>query len=192
LARNRRRSPVKAPPLTRTERRDLTSHRRGVAALVASVVAAGVILVAWFPAGALLAQNRTLAQASTSLEQLRAQDRALQVESKNLATPSEIARIARQQFQLIAPGEQAYQVLPPPGTTGGSTDPYSGDPGNSAPVSPSAKPELPPGSVQGGSEPSTAPTTSAGTKTKGHSPSPAGGGSPGLFTLVLHTLEFWR
>ena len=52
-------------PSTRTERRDAESRRRGVAVLVASVAASAVILVAWFPAGALIAQRRTLAQTST-------------------------------------------------------------------------------------------------------------------------------
>jgi cell division protein FtsB len=170
------------------ERRDAILRRRGFAALAASIVVAAVVLVAWFPAGALIAQNRTLAQASTTLTQLRAQDRALRAESKNLSTPSEIARIARQQFQLIAPGQTAYQVLPPSGTVGGATDPYSGDPGSSAPVSPSANAELPPGSVHAG----TTTSSTSSTKTPHHPSSTPAASSPGLVTRVLHTLEFWR
>ena len=151
-------------------------------ALVVSGVAAAIILVAWFPAGALIDQRHTLSSTASTLSHLRAENAALRAESKNLSTPSEIARIARQQFQLIVPGEQAYQVLPPPGTPDGSTDPYSGDPGSSTPVSPSAAPELPPGAVAGDQ------TTAAGTKT--HHASTAA--SPGLFGRLLRTLEFWR
>jgi len=154
-----------------------------VVALLASIAGAAVILVAWFPAGALIAQRRTLSQSTITLVQLRAEDKALRAESKNLSTPSEIARIARQQFQLIAPGEQAYQILPPPGTTGGATDPYSGDPGNAAPVSPSASAELPPGAV--GTNQFLQDAHKAASATKGAV-------APSLFGRVLHTLEFWR
>jgi len=176
-------------PSTRTERRDAQSRRRGVAVLVASVAASAGNPVAWFPGGALIAQGRTLAQASSTLHELKAQDRALRVESKNLSTPSEVARIARQQFGLIVPGEQAYQVLPPPGTAGGATDPYSGDPGNDAPVSPSAAPELPPGTVEGST--ATSGATAPGGRSH-HAADPAPTGHPGFLGRILHSLEFWR
>ncbi len=151
-------------------------------ALLASVVIAAVILVAWFPAGALIDQRRTLTSAAATLSQLKQEDRALSAESKNLSTSTEIARIARQQFQLVPLGEQAYQVLPPAGTAGGATDPYSGDPGLSAPVSPSAALELPPGSL---------PEQATGATSKVKATRVAES-SPDLLTRVLHTLEFWR
>jgi cell division protein FtsB len=177
--------------LTRAERRAAVAHRRSVVALIGSFVAAAVILVAWFPAGALIDQHRTLAQTSASLDHLKVENRALQAESKNLSKPSEIARIARQQFQLIVPGEQAYQVLPPPGTAGGATDPYSGDPGNSPPVSPSAAPELPPGTVKDG-QPVRAPASHGRTHQKNAAThTSASSSSPGLFGRLLRTLEFW-
>ncbi len=150
--------------------------------LAGSVVVAVVVLVAWFPAGSLMAQRQTLAETSSSLSQLLAQDRALRTESKKLSTSSEIARLARQQFGLVAPGQLAYQVLVPPGS-GGGTDPYAGDPGNTALVSPSAAPELPPGSVASSGQRQQVATSTgrAGSSS-----------SPGLFGRVLRTLEFWR
>ena len=174
--------------MTRIERRAAIARRRGCVALFASVIVAAVVLVAWFPAGALVDQRRTLASASATLTQLKAEDRALRIESKNLSTSSEIARIARQQYQLVVPGEQAFQVLPPAGTNGGDTDPYSGDPGLSPPVSPSAAPELPPGSVTNG--PTPPPTHAKGTAS-GHATAGAVN-PPDLFSRLLHTLEFWR
>ena len=159
-SRARRAAPSPAA-MTRAERRAVIGHRRGIAAVVAAVVASAIVLVAWFPAGALIAQRHTLAETSSTLTQLRAEDRALRAESKNLSKPSEISRIARQQFQLIVPGDQAFQVLPPPGTTGGDTDPYAGDPGNAAPVSPSVTPEVPSGTVHQSTGPTT--THHAGT-----------------------------
>ena len=183
-AKGHRRSRRPAPSsMTRAERRAAISHRRSVVALIASGVAAAVILVAWFPAAALIDQRRTLTSAAATLSQLQQQDKALSAESKNLSTASELERIARQQFQLVPEGDQAYQVLPPAGTTGGATDPYSGDPGLSAPVSPSAALDLPPGSL---------PTTSAtGAASKAKS-TVAAASSPDLLTRLLHTLEFWR
>jgi cell division protein FtsB len=167
--------------MSRADRRAGVARRRGAAILVGSAAAAAVILVAWFPAGALLAQRRTLAQTTATLHELRSEDHALRVESKNLATPTEIARIARQQFGLIAPGQLAYQVLPPPGRPG-ATDPDSGDPGLAPLVSPSAAPELPPGTV----------ATSGATQTTQHSSGRHPAASPGLLSRLLHTLEFWR
>lgn len=169
---------------TRAERRAAIARRRGTAALVAAVVASAVILVAWFPAGALIAQRRTLASTSAELRQLRSEDAALRKESANLSNPAEIARIARQQFQLIEPGEQAYQILPPPGKAAADTDPYSGDPADAPLVSPSGAAELPPGTVA-------APSTS-GTDTKASARKDDASAAPDLFTRVLHTLEFWR
>jgi cell division protein FtsB len=177
-----RRQKGRAPSsLTRAERRAAIAHRRSVVALFSSVVIGAVILVAWFPAGALIDQRHTLSQASSTLTQLKQEDRALTAESKNLSTSSEIARIARQQFELVAPGEQAYQILPPAGTNGGATDPYSGDPGSAPPVSPSAAPELPPGALSS--------RQSAAAAKGAAKVAPA---SPDLLSRLIHTLEFWR
>ncbi len=146
--------------------------------LAGSVVLTAVVLVAWFPAGALVSERRALSATSAALAQLQAQDRALRTESTKLSSPTEIARIARQQFGLIVPGQLAYQVLAPPGTPGRS-DPYAGDPANAAPVSPSAAAELPPGTLT----PSVA---------GHHAARSAASGGSGLLGRVLRTLEFWR
>jgi hypothetical protein len=134
------------------------------------------ILAAWFPVGALLNQRSALAAANSQLHQLRAQDTALGQERKNLNSSSEISRLAREQYQLVSPGQQAYQVLPPAGASSGLT-PYAGDPGAQGPVAPSASVELPPGMT----------TTTVPGHSKAHTAS-----SPGLFNRMLHALEFWR
>jgi hypothetical protein len=146
--------------------------------LAGATLLAAVVLVAWFPAGALVSERRALSATSAALAQLQAQDRALRSESKKLTSPAEIARIARQQFGLIVPGQLAYQVLEPPGTPG-RTNPYAGDPGNAPPVAPSAAAELPPGTVVAGSP-------------LRHSARAAAADAPGLLGRILRTLEFWR
>jgi len=139
------------------------------------------------PGRGLIDQHETFASATSTLTQLKAEDRAPLPRVENLSTSSEIARIARQQYQLVVPGEQAFQVLPPAGTNGGATDPYSGDPRVVAPVSPSVAPELPPGSVANDQTTTTTHAKSRASDTPWRSPP-----THDLISRLLHTLEFWR
>ena len=41
----------------------------------------------------------------------------LEARLKALQTPEEIERVAREQYNLAAPGEQVFSVLPPPALT---------------------------------------------------------------------------
>lgn len=147
-------------------------------ALVFSVI----VLVAWFPASSLLHQRSDLSGTSGELAALHKQDAALTQEKKNLSDAGEIGRIARQQYQFVNPGQRAYEVLPPSGAAAPGT-PYAGDPGTAGPVTPSATPELPPGGVTTTTTPSS--HTAHGATTN----QPSGSG---LFSRMLHTLEFWR
>jgi cell division protein FtsB len=157
-------------------------------AFLGAIVASAVILFAWFPAGSILAQRSTLHGTQAELNALHAQDSALAQESKNLSDPGEIGRIARQQYQLVSPGQQSYEVLPPSGATAAGT-PYAGDPGSDGPVTPSATPELPPGGVT--TTTTTTPVSSQQHADGAHSDStPTSSG--GFGSRVLHSLEFWR
>jgi cell division protein FtsB len=148
--------------------------------LVALAVAA-IVLVAWFPASSLFHQRSDLSGTQGQLAALHKQDAALAQEKKNLSDAGEIGRIARQQYQLVSPGQKAYEVLPPSGAAAAGT-PYAGDPGSDSPSTPSATPELPPGGV-------TTTTTPAGHATHtATAPAPASG----LLTRMMHALEFWR
>ncbi len=147
--------------------------------LAGAVLFSAVILFAWFPASSLLSAHSNLKATQSQLASLHAQDAALAQEQKNLSDTNEIERIAREQYQLVSPGQQAYEVLPPAGSTSAGT-PYAGDPGSDSPAAPSAASELPPGGVTTTLPPShahTAPKTVA---------------SSGLLSRMLHTLEFWR
>ncbi len=154
--------------------------------LLGSVALAAVVLFAWFPASALLGQRSQVTSTEAQLRSLHAQDAALAQEKKNLSDPGEIGRIAREQYQLVNPGQQAYEVLPPSGAAATGT-PYAGDPGSAGPVTPSGSPELPPGGVTTTSDPSTG--------TSGHGASAAtssASSSGGLLARMVRTLEFWR
>jgi hypothetical protein len=139
-----------------------------------------VVLFAWFPASSLLSAHSDLKATRGQLASLHAQDAALAQEQKNLTNSNEIERIAREQYQLVSPGQQAYEVLPPAGSASAGTA-YAGDPGSDGPATPSAASELPPGGVT-----TTLPASRA------HAAMHSRGGSPGLLTRMLHTLEFWR
>jgi cell division protein FtsB len=159
---------------------------------VGAIVAAAIVLFAWFPAGSLLSQRSSLHGTEAELNALHAQDAALAQENKNLSDSGEIGRIAREQYQLVSPGQQAYEVLPPSGATAAGT-PYAGDPGSDGPVTPSATPELPPGGVttttttEPGASPAAAHAAAAATHPHANSTS-----SGGFVSRMVHALEFWR
>jgi cell division protein FtsB len=155
-------------------------------AFLGAIVASAVVLFAWFPAGSLLSQRSNLAGTEAQLNALHTQDAALAQEKKNLSDAGEIGRIAREQYQLVSPGQQAYEVLPPSGATAAGT-PYAGDPGSDGPVTPSATPELPPGGVTTTTTPATSTTRPDGTH-----PASAPASSDGLVSRMVHALEFWR
>jgi len=154
--------------------------------VVAALGAAAIVLFAWFPASSLVHQRSTLGLTEAQLATLHRQDAALAQEKKNLSAPGEIGRLAREQYQLVSPGQQAFEVLPPSGAPT-TRSAYAGDPGAQGPVAPSATAELPPGATtvttvptSGSAGPNTAPAAGAG---------PSAGG---LFSRMVRTLEFWR
>ena len=152
--------------------------------MVAAAAGASVVmLVAWFPAGALYHQHQQLDAAAGQLAQVRRQDRALSAEKQRLANPAEVARIARSQFELVGPGQQPYEILPPNGTAGSAS--YAGDPGNQAPVDPSVAQELPPGalaSTTAGSAGTAPESRGPSTRATAHSSS---AGAPGIWSRIV-------
>ena len=127
-----RRSRRTAGPLR--PRRPATVRSRRLL-LVGSVLFSAVVLFAWFPASSLLSAHSDLKATQAQLASLHAQDAALAQEQKNLTDSNEIERIAREQYQLVSPGQQAYEVLPPAGSTSAGTA-YAGDPGSDGPAAP--------------------------------------------------------
>jgi cell division protein FtsB len=183
------------------ERRQAAKVRRARATVVGAALVSGLILVLWFPAGSLLHQRAAINAAASELGHLQQQDRQLAQEQKALGSPAEIQRVARQQYQLISPGERAFLVLPPAGTKTSATQ-YEGDPANQPLVSPSAATELPPGGTtasDGSSAAGSPGGSAAGGQGAGATHGSAGSGSstrtgrtPGFLGRVAQTLEFWR
>ncbi len=100
------------------------------ALLVAAVHFAGV-----FPTRTYLAQRAALSTAEQKLDVLSEQNKALEDRVELLRSDTEIERLARERYNLVRPGEEAYAVLPPteastPSTTVASRQGESDDDGN--------------------------------------------------------------
>jgi hypothetical protein len=74
----------------------------------------GVLAVGVFPTRIFIDQRASTAEASERLEVLRDQNEAYEARIERLQTDDEIERIAREQYNLVFPGEEAYAVLPAP------------------------------------------------------------------------------
>jgi cell division protein FtsB len=172
--------------------------RRRRFVLVASALFAALVLGTSFPASGLLSDHHQLASTDTALHRLKAQNRALAQENQQLNSNAEIHSLARQDYQLVDPGQTAYNVLPrtSQSTKNGSSE-VTGDPGNQPVVAPanaagmSPDPDVP--TTTTASPPAssaTAPTSSGSATTTPTTEPPTTGG--GFWSRTLHSLEFWR
>ena len=75
---------------------------------------AAVLAFAVFPTSTYLDQRADTAEAEERLAVLRAQNDAYEERIERLQTVEEIERLAREQYNLVFPGEEAYAVLPAP------------------------------------------------------------------------------
>ena len=82
--------------------------------LVVGVVVVGIVLLGVFPARTYLAQRRDLEATEAKLEILSEQNESLEQQAARLHTDEEIERLAREQYNLVKPGEEAYAILPAP------------------------------------------------------------------------------
>ena len=98
------------------------SRRRQLWILVGSLVVVAVLFVAVFPARTYLDQHRQRQEVLTKIKATDARNRALENRIRTLHTDAEIERLAREQYNLVRPGEEAYAILPtrqPPAVAAG-------------------------------------------------------------------------
>lgn len=88
------------------------AFRRAVWPMVAGAVLVGVLFLGVFPARTWVAQRRTHRAVAARVKILEAQNRRLEARVRELHTDTEIERIAREQYNLVRPGEEAYALLP--------------------------------------------------------------------------------
>ena len=88
--------------------------RRAFWPILVSVVFVGVLFAGVFPTRTYLAQRTSTAHAEKQLEVLGQQNDELERRAKELQSDAEIERLAREQYNLVKPGEEAYAILPGP------------------------------------------------------------------------------
>lgn len=74
----------------------------------------GALAIGLFPTQTFLDQRSSTAEAEQRLAVLRAQNDAFEERLDRLRSDEEIERLAREQYNLAFPGEEAYAVLPAP------------------------------------------------------------------------------
>jgi len=88
---------------------------RGVLVFLVMVGLVTAVLGGVFPFRQIFAQHRQVDTAEQQLADLIAANEELEEEIATLQTPTEIERIAREQFGLVRPGEVGYVVEQPAG-----------------------------------------------------------------------------
>lgn len=134
-----------------------------------AVLTAIVMLVGWFPLTSIWHQQSELNTTRAQLNAINNQQHALTLQAKSLDSKSAARLLAREQYQLVSPGQSLIQVLRGDATGDGSQS--AGDPGLQPLVSPSSVSTL---------------ATTAPTKATHHSATHA------FVSRLVRTLEFWR
>ncbi|HEX2038756.1 MAG TPA: septum formation initiator family protein [Acidimicrobiales bacterium] len=88
--------------------------RRAAWPFVISVIVVGVLFLAVFPTRTYVQQRSKLAATEKRLAVLSEQNERLAARIRKLNTDEEIERLAREQYSLVRPGEEAYAILPAP------------------------------------------------------------------------------
>ena len=95
-------------------RRGLRRAGRALGVVGGGAAALGLLAVAVFPTQTYLDQRRDTTEAEQRLRVLRDQNAAYEARIERLHTVEEIELLAREQYNLVFPGEEAYAVLPAP------------------------------------------------------------------------------
>ena len=112
--------PTKAKPKPRTPKAripkgEAARPRRTARRLLVSVLSTTTFLVlvaGVVPVRQYLEQQRRLAVAHQRIELLDEQNRRLAARADELRTDEEVERLAREQYSLVRPGEEAFALLP--------------------------------------------------------------------------------
>jgi cell division protein FtsB len=88
---------------------------------LAALALVAILFVFVFPTRSYLAQRRQVSNAQHDVNILREQNDKLQAKAAQLQTPAAIEQMAREQFHLVFPGEQVYDVVPGGPTPSGTS-----------------------------------------------------------------------
>jgi cell division protein FtsB len=88
--------------------------RRLLWPLAVVVAVLGALSLSIFPARTWLGQQQAISASKAELAELDGQVAALHDRIEALDSPEEIERLAREQYNMVRPGEEAYGILPVP------------------------------------------------------------------------------
>lgn len=91
--------------------------RRLLLPLAGVVLAVGALSLAVIPGRTWLGQRDDISAAEAQIAELDGRIEGLEARLAALDTPGEVERIARERFDLVMPGEEAYGILPAPEPT---------------------------------------------------------------------------
>jgi cell division protein FtsB len=84
---------------------------------VASLVLIAALFLFVFPTSAVWHQRSQLSEAEQRLSVLKEQNERLAKQSQRVLSDAEVERLARDRFNMVRPGEQAWAVVPGPTPT---------------------------------------------------------------------------
>ena len=102
--------------------------RKAAWPLAVSLVMVGILALSVFPTRTYLAQRRGLTATQARVRVLSTQNDELAARVRKLNTDAEIERLAREQYSLVRPGEEAYAILPAPKAAAPQTQPAAPPP----------------------------------------------------------------
>jgi cell division protein FtsB len=89
-------------------------RRRALWVLLTSITVVGVLFIGVYPTRTYFAQRASLRRAQHQIDVLQTQNDKLSDQADQLNTDGEIERLARERYNLVRPGEQAFAILPAP------------------------------------------------------------------------------
>ena len=162
--------------------------------LIVCIGLSALVLVTSFPLSELVHQRDAISAAKTELHRLSSGNQSLQRQADALSQAKNIATIAHRDYDMVAPGQTAYAVLPAAGSPQSASTSEGHAPLDQGPVAPgSTQSQLlvgVPGNETGGTSPGA--HGGAGGAGAGARSGATKQASPGLWGRVLNTLEFWR
>ncbi len=151
--------------------------RRTIVLLVAAGATLALLVLVVFPTRSYLRERGNMNDAAHQLQSLNVQNRQLTDQIGRLNSDAEIERLARKDYGLVKPGEEAYAILPGALAKGAAANKA---PAKHAPAKPSVGPPA-------GSHSGPGPRSSASASATHASPA-----RPGLWDRFLDQLAFWR
>jgi cell division protein FtsL len=89
-------------------------RRRLLWILLAAVTVIGVLFIGVYPTRTYLGQRSGLQKAQHQLDVLQTENAKLEQQAADLNTDSRIETLAREKYNLVYQGEEAYAILPAP------------------------------------------------------------------------------